>query len=69
VTPKSKNKFWQELEKRLNVTWNSTLVTSDVYPEKVGTLLASGNLPDLFMVDTTNATSLQGSFSYEKISG
>src|SRR5713226_10507116 len=40
VTAKSSNKYWQELEKHLNVTWNSTLVTSDVYPEKVGTVLA-----------------------------
>jgi putative aldouronate transport system substrate-binding protein len=68
VTEKGKNKFWQELEKRLNVTWNSTLVTSDVYPEKVGTLLASGNLPDIFMFDSRYAPSLlqavnQGAFT------
>lgn len=68
VTPKANNKFWHELEKRLNVTWNSSLVTSDVYPEKVGTLLASGNLPDLFMVDTNFAPTLlqaiqQGAFT------
>jgi putative aldouronate transport system substrate-binding protein len=68
VTPRDRNKFWQELEKRLNVKWNATAVTSDVYPEKVGTLLASGNLPDLFMVDTNYAPSLfqainQGAFT------
>lgn len=68
VTAKDNNKYWKELEKRLNVTWNSTLVTSDVYPEKVGTLLASGNLPDLFMVDVNFGPSLlqaiqQGAFT------
>ncbi len=68
VTPKGSNKFWAEMEKRLNVKWNANLVTSDVYPEKVGALLASGNLPDIFMVDTNYAPGIlqaiqQGAFT------
>ncbi|HZR41271.1 MAG TPA: extracellular solute-binding protein [Ktedonobacteraceae bacterium] len=68
VKPHDSNKFWQEFEKRLNAKWNASAVTSDVYPEKVGTLLASGNLPDLFMVDTNFAPALlqaiqQGAFT------
>ena len=68
VVPHDRNKFWQEMEKRMNIKWNATAVTSDVYPEKVGTLLASGNLPDLFMIDVNYAPSLlqaiqQGAFT------
>jgi putative aldouronate transport system substrate-binding protein len=68
VTPKSRNKYWQGLEKRLNVTWEADLVTSDVYPEKISTTLAGGDVPDLFMIDTVNGPGifqpiLQGAFT------
>jgi putative aldouronate transport system substrate-binding protein len=68
-TPKNMNRFWQELEKQLNVTWNVNYAVGNTnYAEKVGTLLASGNLPDLFRLNTGIAPSLlqaiqQGAFT------
>jgi putative aldouronate transport system substrate-binding protein len=50
-TPKGENKFWQELEKRLGVTWEATLVPTGSYAEKLAVLAASGELPDLTYVD------------------
>ncbi|GCE29554.1 putative ABC transporter peptide-binding protein YtcQ [Dictyobacter alpinus] len=64
-----KNKYWLELEKRLNVKWNVTFATSpDVYREKVSTLLASGNLPELFWLNPDLSPALpqaiqQGAFT------
>jgi putative aldouronate transport system substrate-binding protein len=50
-TPHDQNKYWQGLEKRLNVKWNLThAVGADNYEEKASVLLASGKLPDLFLV-------------------
>jgi putative aldouronate transport system substrate-binding protein len=68
VTPKSSNKYWQGLEKHLNVTWDADLVTADVYPEKISTTLAGGDVPDLFMIDPVNGPGiyqpiLQGAFT------
>lgn len=68
-TPKNMNHYWQELEKRLNVTWNVTYAVGNAnYSEKVATLLASGDLPDLFRLNTGIAPSLlqaiqQGAFT------
>ena len=68
-TPKSMNKFWQELESRLNVTWNVNLAPGDkIYIEKASTLLASGDVPDLFLISPAIAPSLvhaiqQGAFT------
>ncbi len=57
--PHNMNRYWQELESRLNVTWNVNHALGNAnYAEKVGTLLASGNLPDLFYMDTGIAPSL-----------
>lgn len=47
-TPKDDNQYWQELEKRLGVTWNADLVPIDSYGERISTTFAGGDLPDLF---------------------
>lgn len=52
---KSQNKFWQELDKRLGVTWDCTIIPSSSYPEKLAVLSASGDMGDLVLVDL-NAT-------------
>lgn len=49
--PRNENKFWQELEKRLGVTWDLTLSPQNSYAEKLGVLTASGDLPDLTYLD------------------
>jgi putative aldouronate transport system substrate-binding protein len=56
VKAKEQNAYWQELEKRLNVTWNVSFAPgSNVYTERIATLLASGDLPDLVRIETANA--------------
>jgi putative aldouronate transport system substrate-binding protein len=49
-TPKDDNQYWQELEKRLGVTWNADLVPIDSYGERISTTFAGGDLPDLFFL-------------------
>jgi putative aldouronate transport system substrate-binding protein len=49
-TPKDDNQFWQELESRLGVTWEPELVPVDSYGERISTVFAGGDLPDLFFV-------------------
>lgn len=48
---KSQNKFWQELEKRLGVTWDCNVIPSSSYAEKLAVLSASGDMGDLVLVD------------------
>lgn len=69
-TPHGMNRYWQELEKLLNISsWNiSHALGNQNYAVKVGTLLASGNLPDLFLINTGLAPTLipaisQGAFT------
>ncbi len=45
--PRNENKWWQEFEKRLGVTWEPILQPADGYPMKLAGLVASGDLPDL----------------------
>lgn len=47
-TPKDQNQFWQELETRLSVTYEAELVPIANYNEKIATVFAGGDLPDLF---------------------
>ena len=54
-TDKDQNTFWQELEKRLGVTWEPTLVPASSYGEKVSALIAGGDLPDLFFLLVSNS--------------
>lgn len=50
--PRSENKYWQELEKRLGVTWEVILAPQNTYAEKIGVLTASNDLPELTFLDT-----------------
>jgi len=45
--PREQNKWWQELEKRLGITFEPIIQPADGYPEKLSSLVASGSLPDL----------------------
>lgn len=47
VPPKSDNLYWQELEKRLGVTYDATMVDSSGYEQKFAATLAGGDIPDL----------------------
>jgi len=48
--PREQNKYWQELEKRLGVTFEPILQPADGYPEKLAALTAGGSLPDLTFI-------------------
>ncbi len=50
VPPRGENCYWQELEKRLGVTFEPTLQPADGYPEKLAVLTASGDMPDLVFI-------------------
>ena len=45
------NQFWQELERRLNVTWEADLVPQPQYGEITSARLAGGDLPDIFYLN------------------
>jgi putative aldouronate transport system substrate-binding protein len=47
-TPHDDNAFWKELEERLGVTWEADIVPISGYNEKIATVFAGGDLPDLF---------------------
>ena len=47
VPPRSSNKYWQELEKRLGVTYEPTITPAASYVEKLAAIVASGDIPDL----------------------
>lgn len=47
----SNNPWWQELNKRLNVTWQPTLADSPDYAAKLLTLAASGSFPDITYIN------------------
>ncbi len=49
-TPRDDNQFWQELEARLGVTWEPELVPVDSYGERISTVFAGGDLPDIFFL-------------------
>lgn len=46
------NAYWQGLEERLNVSWRPSLTPNASYGEKATTLIASGDMPDLFYINT-----------------
>jgi putative aldouronate transport system substrate-binding protein len=65
--PKSQNKYWQALDKTLNVDWEAIQVVSDDYDTK-GTVMLNSNTPaDLFLFldsDSVFRTALQqGAFN------
>jgi putative aldouronate transport system substrate-binding protein len=45
--PRDQNKWWQEFEKRVGITYEPIIQPADGYPEKLAAITASGNLPDL----------------------
>ncbi|MGI8914565.1 MAG: extracellular solute-binding protein [Chloroflexota bacterium] len=55
-----KNPWWQELNKRLGVTIQPTLVDSPDYAAKLLTLAASGSFPDITWVNFTGAGNATG---------
>ena len=48
---KADNTYWQELEKRLGVTYNVIITPQPDYGEKSAALLAGGDIPDLFYLN------------------
>ena len=67
VPERGQNKYWQELERRLGLTYDATLIPPDAYREKTAVLIAGGSLPDLTFVEQLNAPDLlravdQGAF-------
>jgi putative aldouronate transport system substrate-binding protein len=54
-TEKDDNQFWQELETRLGVTWDPELVPVDTYGERISTVFAGGDLPEImFLLPSTS---------------
>lgn len=49
--PRDQNQMWQELEKRLGVTWEPIITPQPEYGNKSAALIAGGNLPDLFYLN------------------
>ncbi len=65
---RDQNVYWQELEKRLGVTYEPNLIPADSYKEKMAALVAGTDLPDLTVVEQLNAPDLlkavnQGAFT------
>jgi putative aldouronate transport system substrate-binding protein len=58
-TPKGDNVYWQELEKRLGVTWEIDMTPQPNYGEKSAVYLAGGDLPDLFYINPQQNASQQ----------
>ena len=50
-TPMGQNKYWQELNKRLGVTWQPIITPQPSYGQKSAALIAGGGLPDLFYLN------------------
>ncbi len=50
-TPRDDNQYWQELERRLGVTWEIDITPQPNFGEKSAVYLAGGDLPDLFYIN------------------
>lgn len=48
--PKASNRYWQEVESRLNIKYEPTLAAETGYNDKLSTTIASGEVPDLTFV-------------------
>jgi putative aldouronate transport system substrate-binding protein len=58
--PRNENSYWKELEKRIGVEkWEPTLVPSASYTEKLNVVTASGNLPDLVILNADQRKVIQ----------
>lgn len=51
--PLDKNVFWQELNKRLGTELKFNLALANQYQDKVSTVLAGGDLPDIMQISPT----------------
>lgn len=47
-TPHDDNTYWTQLEERLGVSWDADVVPISGYGERIATVFAGGDLPDLF---------------------
>jgi putative aldouronate transport system substrate-binding protein len=65
VPGRSDNGYWQELERRLNVRWDMTIVPIANYAERFATTVAGGELPDLMWTNDPTVPELvqQGAFA------
>ncbi len=50
INARDSNKYWQELENRLGVTLDITLLPGAAYAERMATMIAGGDFPDLLFV-------------------
>jgi len=49
--PRDQNQYWQELERRLGVTWEPLITPQPDYGARSATLIASGDIPELFVIN------------------
>ncbi len=69
VPARGENQFWQELEKRLGVTWEPVIAPQASYGEKAAALVAGDDMPELFYINPgqsaahLNRTIEQGAFT------
>jgi putative aldouronate transport system substrate-binding protein len=47
IKPRDDNQYWQQLEERLGVTLDVTLIPGAAYAERMATMIAGGDFPDL----------------------
>jgi len=64
--PLENNPWWQQLNKRLNVTIQPTLVDSPDYADKLNTLAAGGNFPDITYINF-NQNGLNNGAAFQKV--
>jgi putative aldouronate transport system substrate-binding protein len=57
--PVSSNPVWKQIDKTLNIKFDPTLASGDNYNNKLATVLASGQLPDLMFVQDQVAVGAQ----------
>ena len=50
VSPRDENQYWQELEERLGVTLDMTFIPGAAYAERMSTMIAGGDFPDLVFI-------------------
>lgn len=57
--PRDENQYWQELEARLGVTWEPIITPQPDYGARSATLIASGDLPDIFYLNPGQSAAQQ----------
>jgi len=53
VPPRGSNRYWQELEKQLGVSWEPIFAPGGTFDEKFAAISSSGDLPDLVQIGPT----------------